>query len=332
MPDRYDKLLVTPAGALRRTYAADGYRRVRAGLDELSTADETRGLRSRVLLLGHLSSMRAVGPAAAAPARVCQGGTRGGLVCRTPTVGGVLTPQRARRVGAFLLMVLAVTAALSLARWQYSGWTADRAAQARDLSARPAVPLASVLGPDAAFPADIVGRPVRITGRWLPDGGFVVADRSRGDRDGYWAVTPMTVVGSDSAVLVVRGWSPGPQPPQARGPVRVEGYLQPGEGSGVPDPDPTDRVVPELRLASVTQLVDRDLYGGFVVLSEAAPAQPLPVVTPDQVPDVAVSTGLRNLLYAVQWVVFAGFAVVVWWRSRPGSLVRERARPSRFGP
>lgn len=61
MPDRYDKLLVTHEGALRRKYGADGYAAVRAGLDALVEADLGRGLRSRVLLLDNTTSMRAVG-------------------------------------------------------------------------------------------------------------------------------------------------------------------------------------------------------------------------------------------------------------------------------
>ena len=47
-------------------------------------------------------------------------------------------------------------------------------------------------------------------------------------------------------MLVVRGWTPtvADAPPPPTGPVDVTGWLQPGEGSGVADPDPTDDVIP----------------------------------------------------------------------------------------
>ncbi len=61
MSTRYDKLLVTHGGALRRKYAAAGAAAVRAALDALVAADAGRGLVSRVLLLDNATSMRAVG-------------------------------------------------------------------------------------------------------------------------------------------------------------------------------------------------------------------------------------------------------------------------------
>jgi hypothetical protein len=37
-------------------------------------------------------------------------------------------------------------------------------------------------------------------------------------------------------------------------------------------------------------------------------------VRPAKVPGVSGLTGLRNLLYGVEWWVFAGFAVFIWVR------------------
>lgn len=58
---RYDKLLVTHGGALRRKYGAAGATRVRAALDALVKADKAQHhLVSRVLLLDNASTMRAL--------------------------------------------------------------------------------------------------------------------------------------------------------------------------------------------------------------------------------------------------------------------------------
>lgn len=60
MSTRYDKLLVTHGGALRRKYGAAGAATVRDALDGLVQADAGRGLVTKVLLLDNATSMRAV--------------------------------------------------------------------------------------------------------------------------------------------------------------------------------------------------------------------------------------------------------------------------------
>jgi hypothetical protein len=50
-------------------------------------------------------------------------------------------------------------------------------------------------------------------------------------------------------------------------------------------------------------------------------------VTPASLPKASTFTGLRNLLYAVEWWVFGGFAVFLWWRWCRDELERQRLRP-----
>ena len=96
------------------------------------------------------------------------------------------------------------------------------------------------------------------------------------------------------------------------GPVEVDGWLQASEGSGAVDDDPHDDVIPEMRIASIVEHVDADLYSGYVVDRE--PTDGLVAVPPDSVPEISSSTSLRNLLYALQWWVFGGFAIYIWVR------------------
>jgi hypothetical protein len=49
-------------------------------------------------------------------------------------------------------------------------------------------------------------------------------------------------------------------------------------------------------------------------------------VTPESLPDPPTSTALRNLLYGVEWWLFAGFAVFLWWRWTTDEVAAERAR------
>jgi cytochrome oxidase assembly protein ShyY1 len=235
----------------------------------------------------------------------------------------LLTP---RMLAVHALAVVAVVAATLLGSWQYDAWQEgreDRAAALVDAAPRP---LGSVMTSDQAFPGASVGRPVRLSGRWLPGSTVLVADRELDGRDGVWAVTPVAVCRSACAtapaMLVVRGWAPSvrdvPAPPSGR--VQVTGWLQPGEGSGLTDPDPADDVIPELRIADAIQHVDQDLYGGYVIAREVlttpqtAGEPGLEPVTPASLPQATAFTSLRNFLYALEWWVFGGFAAYVWWR------------------
>lgn len=111
---------------------------------------------------------------------------------------------------------------------------------------------------------------------------------------------------------VIRGWSAKPQAAAVSGQVDIEGWLQAGEGDTQPDPDPDDDVIGAVRIASMTQYVDRDLYSGYVVAE--APTQGLVAVPAEAVPPVSNDTALRNLMYALQWIIFGGFATYIWWK------------------
>lgn len=232
-------------------------------------------------------------------------------------------------------MVLAVAASVALGVWQYDAWEAGRAAEARDLSGAVPRPLEQVMGGDDPFPAEHLGRPVSLRGEWLGAGTLYVADRDLDGKRGYWVMTPVAV--GTSAMPVVRGWSPKPEAPVPSGEVEVEGWLQASEGSGASDDDPQDDVIPEMRIPSIVEHVDADLYGAYVVASSSAEAdRNLAAVTPGSVPEVSNVTHLRNLLYAFQWWIFGGFAIYIWVRwcrdtreqSRAGTVAEEQVASS----
>ena len=170
---------------------------------------------------------------------------------------------RARSWGAHLLMVAAVAAAIALGLWQLHVWEAARTAEARDVSNAKPVELTAVMSGDDPFPGQYLGQPVRLSGEWLPKGTLYVADRALDGRRGYWVTTPVLV--GKSAMPVVRGWSATPDAPEPNGQVSVTGWLQPSEGTGAVDDDAHDDVIPEMRVASMVEHVDADLYSGFVV-------------------------------------------------------------------
>jgi cytochrome oxidase assembly protein ShyY1 len=222
-----------------------------------------------------------------------------------------------RTWGYHLVVVLALVAAGWLGLWQYHGWQDRRAAAARDITGAAPIPLADAIGPDDPFPAQYVGQPVEVSGRYLGD-TYWVSGRQHQGRNGYWLVDTVGVEGS--VLPVVRGWqatpSWGQRGPEPRGPVELVGWLQPSEGTGAVDDDPGDHLLPELRIADLAQLVDDDLFGAYVVERDGPDLDVERLGADDlqQLPDAGRLTGLRNLLYAVEWWFFGAFAAFVWWR------------------
>ena len=223
-----------------------------------------------------------------------------------------------------VLMLVAVTVAALLGWWQLDAWQDRRAAEAADLTNAQPLPLADVMGPDDPFPGDSVGRPVVVEGTWVADATVLVSGREHEGRDGYWVVTPLAVPGpGDPALPIVRGWVPTPDdvPTDPTGEAREVAWLQPPEGSsGVTDDDPDDDVIPQVRIADLIQHVDQDLYGAYGVATEAP--EGIEPADLQALPDAGRFTALRNLLYALEWWVFGGFAVFVWWRYL-GDTVRD---------
>ena len=213
-----------------------------------------------------------------------------------------------RRWPGHLLVLALLGGAVWLGSWQYGAAQGERESAARDLTQGDPVPLADVLGPDDAFPAPSVGQPVTVSGEWVPDATVFV------ERDaGYWVVTPLAVDGGGTAALaVVRGVRQEPAAEPVSGTAELTGWLQPAEGTGAVDADPSDDVLPQLRVADLVQRVDQDLYSAYAVATE--PTAGLAAARLEQLPDAGRFTGLRNFLYALEWWVFGGFAVFVWVR------------------
>ncbi len=234
--------------------------------------------------------------------------------------------------------VLAVVAAVLLGLWQYGVWQDGRKDQTTSKVDAAPVPLDSVMTSDQAFPRTGVGEPVTLAGRWLPRSTLYVSGRELRGRTGIWAVTPVAVCGTDAArcakapaVLVVRGWAASVRqaPPPPSGPVRVTGWLQPGEGTDDPDPNPRDDVYTSLRVADALQRVPQDLYGGYVIARTLSPtSEGLASVTPAALPKASAFTSVRNLLYALEWWFFGGFAVYVWGRWCRDEVSRVTGVPS----
>ena len=228
-----------------------------------------------------------------------------------------------------LLAVVLVAATVVLGLWQLDAWQTRRADEARDLTRADPVSLADVMGPDDPFPGRSVGQPVELSGSWVPGGTVFVSGRAHDGADGFWMVTPLAIGSPDAPALpVVLGWvadpDAAPEPPE--GEQQLVGWLQPPEGTGERDADPDDDVLPQLRTADLVQRVNQDLYAAYAVARDGAAG--LPAADLAQLPGVGRFTAVRNFLYAIEWWVFGGFVVLIWWRWVGEQLAPEAVEPA----
>jgi len=234
-------------------------------------------------------------------------------------------------VHAVALAAIAVCVILGL--WQLDVYESGQDSERAERASAAAVPLTDELGPDEGMTNELVGRPVFAEGQYAPaDQQILVSGRAEGGREGYWVVSPL-LLDTGSAILVVRGWTPDEAaPPVPSAPVSVTGSLEPGEESGADPELGASRVVDSVRIPSLVGELPYDLYGAMLIRTSERPAPSDGLVTVDASrPEVSWTSGLRNLAYALQWWVFAAFAVFMWWRICVDHLDR-RPDPDRATP
>ena len=216
------------------------------------------------------------------------------------------------------LLVAVVIAFYQLGMWQL-GVSSNKAARelAAEQAARAVQPLAQVTGPQQAFPAYGAGLPVSVAGEYLADDQFLVPQRVLDGVDGYWVVTPVRTSASGASALlpVVRGFvaDPAQADRPAPSPVELEGTLAPSEYAAYTDLPEGQR--PAIDTADLANAWEEPLYNGFIFLTAESPVTTSEAVRPVP-PPVFGESGIdpRNVGYALQWFVFAAFAVYMYLR------------------
>jgi cytochrome oxidase assembly protein ShyY1 len=236
-------------------------------------------------------------------------------------------------LGLHAFAVAAIAACVVMGLWQLGVYDTRQEHERADQRTVPRVDLVGLWGADEPFEGRLDRRPVRIEGRFAPaDEQVWVTGRELDGRPGAWLVAPMRVTGTDASLLVVRGWAPKPGEllPVPRGDAAIDAVLQASERSGEPF-DRRDRTIGTLSIPAITNVIQGDLYSGYAIGTSPSVMRGLTPVQPPE-PDVAWTTGLRNLAYALQWWVFAVFALFMWWRmaSEDVAMRRAAARPRRI--
>lgn len=216
---------------------------------------------------------------------------------------------------AALVLCLGVAAAFAaLGQWQLERSVEN--VDTAEIDTESVVPLAELAEPGRGLTEAEVGRRVSVTGELVP-GDFVVLDgRALDGRPGTW-LTGHLVTPEGHSLAVAIGFAPDRVDVREAATDRTEwtGRYLPGE-----EPQSSDFEEGEFSAMSVAALINvwaevGPVYGGFLVADDApAPLEQIAAAAPER----EVQLNLLNVFYAIEWVIFGGFAIYLWYR-----LVRD---------
>lgn len=230
-------------------------------------------------------------------------------------------PLRVKQSLVLLAGVLAAAVMVGLGLWQLQVFTDQGNASAQARAQQPPAPLLDFVGTDGTV-GDIYGKPVSVSGRYLPD----QQQRVLGS-DGVVRVLSALELTDGRVLPVVRGTVPqgaaAPTPPSGE---RTEvGIFLPSEAAN-DDPLASGYTLGSVRLPQLAQLWRQPLLPGFITLD--GPASAAQGLSPATVSLPEGEGSWRNSGYALQWWVFALFALGMtgkiahsMGRRRPGARV-----------
>lgn len=234
-----------------------------------------------------------------------------------------------------LVLALLVSGAFAwLGQWQLE--RAVISTETADAPTEDVVDLADVSTPGTPLRDSVIGQLVEVEGTWVPGDFLIISERVNLDSLGYWVVGHLATGSGpdDPSLAVALGWEADREAAQAaaaelnagaeESAVTLTGRLNASQGPELPEGDDPF----ELNRMSVAALVniwpdmaERPVHHGYVVSTEA----PDGLVAIDA-PPVEGETTLNwlNIFYAIEWVVFAGFAIFLWYRLVRDSWEREQ--------
>ena len=224
------------------------------------------------------------------------------------------TATTSRWLLALVALVAFVAVCIVLGRWQWDR-TQDILSAERAAAAAP-IELTELVGDDGSWRNADIGRKVILEGQFTDDELLLPNREYQGDA-GTWTITRFQL-DDQRSVAVVRGWLPQgvTSPPVRQEPTRIEGVLHPNEAfyEGA-----NENQIVTVDAASLASEWDIDLIDGYVMLQQLDPIllaadAPAPVIVPPTVQVGDVAFPLQNFFYAIQWWIFAAFAIFVYGR------------------
>jgi cytochrome oxidase assembly protein ShyY1 len=242
------------------------------------------------------------------------------------------TALKPRWIAGFVFAIAVSGVFVLLSQWQFGRSTQP------EVPTNPATeqvqPLTETLQPGEFFHGTDADQMVSARGSYDPAKQLLVPGRLHDGETGYWVVTAFAVNGAPALtgaaaspqtwIPVARGWvaEPGDAPAPPSGSLELTGRLLPSEAP-VPGTAPKPGEATAVSVAELINYWEVSSYPGFVaataevaggadVSPAAVPGELLPLDIGPQPP--AQQINWLNLFYSLEWVVFAGFALFIWWR------------------
>lgn len=208
----------------------------------------------------------------------------------------------------FALAMAGIFAALS--QWQLDRSIEQASVVERDTET--AVALSSVATPQSTISTDASGRKVTAQCSFVPGDDVVITQRYSENREGSWLVRHCQTPEGYS-LAVAAGWLDGLERTAETSEKSAEliGRYVPTES-----PQESDFLAGENQVVSVAELINLwvkpgPVYGGYLVLDQAPQGLASIVTTP---PETDRELNWLNIFYAAEWVIFALFALYLWYR------------------
>ena len=218
---------------------------------------------------------------------------------------------------AALLLALAVAATFAL----LGQWQLERSFEGGEVTeeqTETVEPLTRITEPQAPVTSTVIGQVISADVTWVAGDWIVLEGRTNLAEPGYWVVGHALV--SDGASLAVAlGWAATAE--EAASAIESLEDAPPGgqlTGRYLPSESPqeSDFEAGIRSTLAVSELINLwgsvdTVYGGYVVSFDETTGLETIDAPP---PNTEVSLNLLNVFYALEWVVFAGFAVYLWYR------------------
>jgi surfeit locus 1 family protein len=254
----------------------------------------------------------------------------------TETVTVWTVARRPRWIVALALALVVAAGFAGLSQWQLARAVATGTVIERDTET--AVPLEEVAKPQSPVTDRANAQLVTATGRWNTADYSIVSDRLNRGTGGYWVVGHFSAgrgsgTTTTAGLAVAVGWSADRAGAASaietlareaiQAVVTIEGRYIPAEGPQDSDFEhgALSTMTPGAFLNTWTAPDASGIYGGYLTLSAGAPGLTR-IDSPK--PSSAVEVNLLNIFYAVEWVVFAGFAIFLWYRLVRDAWEREQ--------